>query len=274
MVDVHAASVSRKSFPVQQILGVSFFADNLDAAIRHSLLGGLVLAPSGPGLANDLPRDLSYAKALAVADLVLPDSGLMILWWNCFRPSGLARLDRLSGLHFLKEILMREAQGLMQSSFWIMPDAAQDVANRDWLCREMGIPVDKSDVYLAPRYSQSGPIVDEALLGRLVENQCKIIVVSLGGGVQERLGHFLRDNLSWEPTILCTGAALAFLSGQQVRIPRWADRLYLGWLLRCFAQPSRFIPRYWAARKLVRLLRRFGPDSPCPQEMSGVGEPA
>jgi hypothetical protein len=51
-----------------------------------------------------------------------------------------------------------------------------------------------------------------------------------------------------------------------VRIPHWADRLYLGWLLRCLANPVRFIPRYWAARKLVGLLKRYGADSPLPLE--------
>ena len=57
MVDACDASASRQSFPSRHILGVSFFADSLDKALEDALRGGLVLAPSGPGLANDLTRD-------------------------------------------------------------------------------------------------------------------------------------------------------------------------------------------------------------------------
>ena len=273
MVDDCDVPFPRRNSLTRCILGVSFFAGTLDEALEHARQGGLVLAPSGPGLANDLPRDPAYARALAAADLILPDSGLMILWWNRFRPAGSEKLSRLSGLLFLKELIRRESKGTMRSSFWIMPDAEQDASNRCWLAEKAGIDIDDADVYLAPLYNSSGPIIDDVLLERVQERDPKVIVVNLGGGVQERLGHYLRDNLSHKPAILCTGAAVAFLSGQQVRIPQWADRIYLGWFLRCLANPARFIPRYWAARKLVGLLRRYGSGSPCPKEMSGAGEP-
>ena len=160
----------------------------------------------------------------------------------------------------------------LSGSFWIMPDAEQDASNRSWLAEKAGIAVDDESVYLAPLYASSGPIIDEVLLERVRKRDPKVIVVNLGGGVQERLGHYLRNKLSQKPAILCTGAAVAFLSGQQVSIPKWADRIYIGWFLRCLANPARFIPRYWAARKLVGLLRRYGSGSPCPKEMNGVGE--
>ncbi|HAF58450.1 MAG TPA: hypothetical protein DCL00_02575, partial [Opitutae bacterium] len=92
------------------------------------------------------------------------------------------------------------------------------------------------------------------------------VFIQLGGGVQERLGIYLKENLSYKPSIYCTGAALAFLSGQQVKIPRWADRLYLGWLFRCFFKPSVFIPRYTKALRLLMLLARYGDQSPVIQD--------
>ena len=36
------------------------------------------------------------------------------------------------------------------------------------------------------------------------------------------------------PAIHCIGAALGFLTGDQVRIPHWADQWILGWLFRGF----------------------------------------
>ena len=256
---------SLPDFPTTTILGVQFFSGCLNEVFDHALLGGLVVVPSGPGLANDLPRDAAYRDALLAADLVLPDSGLMALWWNRSHSNGKDKLPRLSGLLFLKELIKREAQGALRDSFWIMPDACQDAHNREWLAEATGLVIETKDVYIAPKYAGAGLLADESLLKLLVERRPKLIIVNLGGGVQERLGHYLRNHLEYRPVIVCTGAAVAFLSGQQVRIPHWADRLYLGWLLRCLANPVRFIPRYWSARKLVGLLNRYGADSPLPQ---------
>ena len=96
------------------------------------------------------------------------------------------------------------------------------------------------------------------------ERRPRHIVVSIGGGTQERLGLYLRSELNCKPSIHCIGAAIAFLSGDQVQIPRWADHIYLGWLFRCLSNPRRYMPRYWDARKLLSLMIRYGgslPDS-------------
>jgi UDP-N-acetyl-D-mannosaminuronic acid transferase (WecB/TagA/CpsF family) len=53
------------------------------------------------------------------------------------------------------------------------------------------------------------------------------------------------------------GAAIAFLSGDQVHIPVVVDQLGLGWLWRSVSNPKRFVPRYWDARHLVPLMLRY-----------------
>ena len=50
--------------------------------------------------------------------------------------------------------------------------------------------------------------------------------------------------------------------GDQVRIPHWADQQVLGWLFRCASDPKRFVPRYFRALALLRLLWRFGNRMP------------
>ena len=109
------------------MLGVKFFSGSFErVASDHALLGGLVVAPSGPGLANDLPRDPAYRDALFSADLVLPDSGLMALWWNRFHSNEKEKLPRLSGLLFLKELIKREAKGVLSEiPFGLCPMAAK-----------------------------------------------------------------------------------------------------------------------------------------------------
>jgi UDP-N-acetyl-D-mannosaminuronic acid transferase (WecB/TagA/CpsF family) len=88
------------------------------------------------------------------------------------------------------------------------------------------------------------------------------VIVTIGGGNQERLGLYLKRHLAYRPAIHCIGAAIAFLSGDQVHIPVWADRFYLGWLYRCLSEPKRYVPRYWNARKLLTLMLRYRSELP------------
>ena len=117
-------------------------------------------------------------------------------------------------------------------------------------------------LYLAPVYAKTGPIEDLDLMDAIERVRPKTIFIQLGGGVQERLGLYLRENLSFSPAILCTGAALAFLSGKQAKIPNWADRFYMGWLLRCLFNPAVFVPRYLRAFRLIGVLTKNGKSLP------------
>jgi UDP-N-acetyl-D-mannosaminuronic acid transferase (WecB/TagA/CpsF family) len=87
-------------------------------------------------------------------------------------------------------------------------------------------------------------------------------VVCLGGGTQERLGLMLKRECDFRPSIHCIGAAIGFLTGNQVRIPMWADRFILGWLFRCWSEPGKFVPRYWKACKLVPMMIRYRENPP------------
>jgi UDP-N-acetyl-D-mannosaminuronic acid transferase (WecB/TagA/CpsF family) len=107
-------------------------------------------------------------------------------------------------------------------------------------------------------------IADPALLERIERIRPQHVILTLGGGTQERAGLYLKRNLSYLPAIHCIGAAIAFLSGDQVRIPVWADRSYLGWLYRSISEPRRYVPRYWNARKLLYLLIRYRERLPVP----------
>jgi len=83
----------------------------------------------------------------------------------------------------------------------------------------------------------------------------RYIVINLGGGVQELLGSYLKFNLDYKPSIICSGAAIAFLTGQQAKIPLIFDKFYLGWLVRIIFNPSAFISRYIKAFKLFFLMK-------------------
>jgi UDP-N-acetyl-D-mannosaminuronic acid transferase (WecB/TagA/CpsF family) len=131
--------------------------------------------------------------------------------------------------------------------------------NLKWLATQC-IHVPEGCVHVAPMHGKD--IADPELLALLERLRPRHVIVTIGGGAQERLGLYLKRNLSYLPAIHCIGAAIAFLSGDQVFIPVWADKFYLGWLFRTLSQPRRFLPRYWNARKLFTLIHRYRDQLP------------
>jgi len=234
----------------RQILGVTFFNGSASEAVARLQSGGLLVVPAAPALKN-LPWDSEYREALLNADLVITDSGLMVLAWNFLQRDS---IQRLSGLEYLRELLKHPSFCCAGATFWLMASRASATANIAWL-RSQGLELGEDDYYVAPVYSR--PIEDRALVDRLRVRRPKHVVVTIGGGTQERLGLYLKRQLDYPVALHCIGAAIAFLSGDQVHIPPWADQLYLGWLFRCLADPKRFGPRYWDARRLVSLLVRY-----------------
>ncbi len=234
----------------RQILGLRFFVGDARSAVERLSKGGLLVVPAAPALRN-LAHDVAYREALLGADIAIADSSLMVMLWNLMQGDN---IRRLSGLEYLAELLTRADVRQPGRTFWIMPNPESASRNLLWLHRQ-GIEVFSEDVYLAPLYQNV--IEDEVLLQAVRERRPAHIVVALGGGTQEKLGLYLKRNLKPVPAIHCIGAAIAFLSGDQVQIPMWADRFYFGWLFRCISEPRRYVPRYWSARKLIGLMLRY-----------------
>jgi exopolysaccharide biosynthesis WecB/TagA/CpsF family protein len=233
-----------------EILGVRFFCGPVKDAVERMERGGLLVVPAAPAL-KDIDRNAGYREALLKADLCIPDSAFMVLIWNRISKQ---KIRRLSGLAYMRELLQREDVRRPGNAVWIMASAASAQRNLEWL-QKQGIEVPEECVYLAPMYGTE--IEDAALIELLERVRPQHVVVTVGGGTQERLGLYLKQGLSYGASIHCIGAAIAFLSGDQVAIPMWADKLYLGWLFRTLADPKRFGPRYWEARKLLKLMLRY-----------------
>ena len=245
----------------RRILGIRFFIGSAGQSVeRMKADGGLLVVPAAPAL-KDLPTQSEYREALLDADLAITDSALMVLVWNLLHGD---KIRRVSGLEYLKRLLLEPDVRMAGNTLWIMPGEASAKQNLRWLSSQ-GIRVPDSHVYLAPMYH--GDIHDAKLIKLLKKLRPQHIIVAVGGGTQERLGQYIKHAVNYRPAIHCIGAAIAFLSGDQVRIPAWADRMGLGWLFRCLSSPQRFVPRYWAARKLVGLMWRYRDELPEQEEV-------
>jgi exopolysaccharide biosynthesis WecB/TagA/CpsF family protein len=239
----------------EQILGVRFFNGTVDEAVEQmSTSGGLLVVPAGPALVK-LQGDEGYRHALVAADMAIADSGAMVLLWRIFTGR---RVERISGLKFLKQLMTRLASHPNERVLWIVPSERAHDKTITWL-RRVNL-TSAADFYVAPRYQPE--VRDDALVAKIDNHPPAHIVVGIGGGVQEKLGLFLKENLRARPAIHCIGAALAFLTGDQPPIPMWADRFYLGWFLRLLRQPRIFGPRYLSALKLPALIFRYKASLP------------
>ena len=219
---------------------------------------------------------------MTTADLVLPDSGFMVLLWRILRGG---RIRRISGLAYLKELLGRAGFRQDRSVLWVLPDENARDQTLHWL-QSHGFLSTADDCYVAPIYGTR--LEDPALLEHVQIRRPGHVVIALSGGVQEKLGLYLREkslvpadlrsltsdppadgfavaNLrdrSDRPAIHCIGAALGFIAGYQIAIPPWADRLYLGWLLRLLSNPRKFLPRAMSALALPGMIMKYGEELP------------
>ena len=240
----------------RQILGIRFFNGDVEEAVGLMLQrGGLLVAPSGTCFAR-LREDERYRRAIVAADLTIADSGLMVLLWRLLRRQ---KVERISGYEYLKHLLVRLKREGNRDVFWVLAAKHAQRSLFDWSRRE-GFSVAEKNCYVAPWYGSE--VEDRDLLALLEQHRPTHVIVAIGSGAQEKLGYFMRENLSYRPAIHCIGAALGFITGDQISIPDWADRSYLGWFFRLLAQPRVFIPRLSRAFQLPRLILKYGEKLP------------
>ncbi len=235
----------------QQILGINFFVGDMPDLLELCNEGHFIVVPAAPALAELTTND-AYREAVEKSDFAITDSAFMVILWRLFTGQ---TLPRISGLKLLRGLLATDRLHQPGSALWIMPSEREKEINLSWLNKN-GYRLSEDESYVAPFYPP-GPIADPAILKWVETHRPSFIIINLGGGVQERLGFYLRENLSYRPSIICVGAAVAFLTGVQANIPTWADSLMLGWLFRCLHAPKKFIPRYWKALQLTAIMARY-----------------
>jgi exopolysaccharide biosynthesis WecB/TagA/CpsF family protein len=240
----------------RQVLGINFFTGDADEAVEAiTKRGGFLIAPSGTCFAR-LREDERYRRAVLAADVAIADSGLMIVLCRLFRHGS---PQRISGLKYLKHLLVTLKTGDHGGVFWILPNEHAKQKLLDWSRREK-LQVRPEDSYVAPRYRTE--VADATLVALIDRARPGHVIIAIGSGAQEKLGHYLREHLSYRPAIHCIGAALGFLTGDQIGIPDWTDRLFLGWLWRLFSQPRTFVPRLFRGLELPWLFCKYRQELP------------
>lgn len=235
-----------------QILGIKFYNGNVEGVFNIlNEKGGLLTVPAAPALVT-ITDDKEYYESLLKSDIIIPDSGYMVLIWNIFFKG---KLKKISGLEFMNHFLSQSDRVNQGNLFLINPSELDGQINTQYL-NNAGFDLKDTYNYTAPFYRNN--IIDVDLLNQLEKKKPKWILINIGGGTQEKLGLYLKENLSYKPAILCTGAAIAFKTGRQGKMPKWIDQIYLGWLHRCISNPKTFIPRYLRGFKLIKIIFKYG----------------
>src|SRR5437879_1151009 len=141
-----------------RILGIDFFDGSAQAAIALMRGGGLLVIPAAPAL-KDLDNNLDYRESLLNADLAITDSAYMVLIWNRLQSTP---IKRLSGLEYLRELLLEPDVRQPGNTLWIMASPISAKRNLTWLAGQ-GITIPEDNIYMAPIYA-SGSISHPALL--------------------------------------------------------------------------------------------------------------
>jgi len=238
-------------------LALPFWLDSCGDLLRSlDASGGYLVAPSAPSLCL-AADDKDLWNAHLVADHAVMDSGylsLLLLVMGRFRP------PRISGHQVMEHLLFEGADEVIpfrqRKVLWVMPNEKEKGRIKEFLV-EKRFDAALQSFYIAPIYSTNACFKDRVLGEICRESAPDWIILCIGGGRQEKLGAYLRTELGPKPVVIATGAAIAFFTGSQLRIPRWADRLYLGWLMRTVKNPRWMIPRYAAAVRLPLLLSKL-----------------
>jgi len=204
---------------------------------------GNFVFPAAPALV-EIEKSKYYYKSLQEADFVFFDSGLFVIMLKIFRNIS---VNKFSGFKFLNLFFLYLKKNNKKKILSIDPNKIISIENKKYF-EKKGII--KFYSYIAPIY-KSKKITDKKLLKLVNKVRPNFIIINIGGTKQEILAHYMKQNLKNKQTILCTGAALSFLTGIQAPINKFYDKIYLGWFVRIIYNPKIFLKRYLCALSFV-----------------------
>jgi UDP-N-acetyl-D-mannosaminuronic acid transferase (WecB/TagA/CpsF family) len=233
-----------KKIIFKEINFLDFKEDQFNQIIKKK---GLFVFPSGFGLPS-IENDLRYYLSLKKADFVFFDSGFFVLLLKFFKK---IKVNKFSGYKFLNLFFDYLKKNKRKSIFCIDPNLPYSKKNKSYL-NMLGLKNIYN--YLAPIYKTNKGLNDKKLLKKITKIKPNFIMINLGGGTQEVLGLYLKKNLKFKSSIICTGGAISFFTGDQAPINNFIDTFYLGWLIRLIFNPFIFFKRLMYALKLLPIV--------------------
>ena len=220
---------------------IKFYSGDYDQIKNEFDKGGVLVAPAASALAN-IDTDNQYYSSLKKSKIAILDSGFFCILLRIFR---FQKVKKLSGFLFLKTFLDNFKN--QQKILFIDPSRKSNILNIKFLKSKNII---NFKTYIAPNYDKK--FFDLKLLNLINNYKPKYIVINIGGGSQEPLAIYINKNIKYNASIMCTGAALAFMTGEQAPINKFIDKVYLGWLTRIIWNPKLYLGRILKSFKIIK----------------------
>tara|TARA_Y100000992_G_C21271607_1_gene497240 strand:+ start:2265 stop:2975 length:711 start_codon:yes stop_codon:yes gene_type:complete len=209
--------------------------------------GGYVVAPAASSL-SEIIFNKRYYYSLRNSDIAIFDSGFFCILLRIFKQ---IKVKKLSGYLFLK-LLLEEKNIKNKKFFLINPSQRENIKNFN-LLRSKGVLCQRS--LIAPVYNMSN-YKDLGLINMINSYNPDILIINLGGGIQEPLAAFIKQKSKKKKLIiLCTGAAISFLTKEQAPISEFYDKYYLGWMIRLIHRPKSYFPRVIKSLSMIKYFK-------------------
>lgn len=228
---------------VASVCGVEINSLDLQSAIAETIRFAKTSAPSAVFTLNldhavNLQRNPSFRAAYAQADVVTAD-GWPIAWIARKQD---VRVKRATGADmFLPLVDAAAEQHIPLFLFGTSPGVLARVGDELNFRTEDAIDIAGS---LAPSasFNPEGPEADAAI-EKIRQSGAKICFVALGSPKQELFAMRARKN-GLNCCMVCIGAALDFVAGEQVRAPEIWRNNGMEWAWRLATNPRRLAKRY------------------------------
>ena len=225
--------------------GIKFYNYNFTKLLSKINKGGLLVAPAASALTN-ISNNKKYHDSLKKSDVAIFDSGFFCILLRIFKGK---KVNKFSGYLFLKNFLSLNFK--KKNNFLTIDPTPNDSKTNLLYLKSKNIKNIKS--YVAPQYDNKN-IQDKNLIKKIKKYKPRYIIINIGSEIQEMLGLFIKKNINFKSSIICTGAAIAFLTKTQAPISDTLDKLYLGWLVRTLYDPRKF---FFRTIKSLYLIKQF-----------------
>ncbi|MGB7319417.1 MAG: WecB/TagA/CpsF family glycosyltransferase [Planktotalea sp.] len=208
-----------------------------EVARRFQQQQGFALATINLDHVTKLERDASFRAAYAAQDLVVAD-GNPIVW-----VSRLARkpVDLMPGSELVVPLARLAAK--MGASVALIGSSDASLAAAGDALRQTAPGLQIAYVH-APAFGfDPNGDAARAILKDLDESGAQLAFLALGAPKQETFAALGRS-LAPQAGFASIGAGLDFLSGTQVRAPKWVRKIAMEWFWRMASNPRRMFGRY------------------------------
>ena len=227
---------------IVNFLGIKFYNAGYQYVLDILLKGRKYLViPAAYALARSyyFKKEL---KALQKSDIAIFDSGFFCFSLRLIKN---IKVDKFSGYKFLN-FFLDDVRNRNKKILSLDPSFEDLKYNKKYLQFKKFKFVKN---YLCPMY-QDKVIEDKRLIKIINEYKPEFIISNIAGGKQESLALYIMQNATANSSVICSGAALAFLTGRQAPITNFIDKYYLGWLIRLIYNPKIYLSRILFSFKL------------------------